>query len=67
MTAQDSAAYKQVEALDRITERAHQPQYPELAEEEIRKQSEKNAKHLYPVADALTAAGEIEIFGFIPP
>ncbi len=66
MTAQDSAAYKQVEALDRIMERAHQLQYPELAQEEIRKQSEKNAKHLYPVADAPTAAGEIEIFGSTP-
>ena len=66
MTAQDSAAYKQVEALDRIMERAHQLQYPELAQEEIRKRSEKNAKHLYPVADAPTAAGEIEIFGSTP-
>ncbi|CAH1002545.1 hypothetical protein LEM8419_03419 [Neolewinella maritima] len=66
MTAQDSAAYKQVEALDRIMERAHQLQYPELAREEIRKRSEKNARHLYPVADAPTAAGEIEIFGATP-
>ena len=66
MTAQDSAAYKQVEALDRIMERAHQLQYPELVQEEMRKRSEENAKHLYPVADAPSAAGEIEIFGTSP-
>ena len=66
MTAQDSAAYKQVEALDRIMERSVMLQYPELAQEEIRKLSEKNAKHLYPVADAPTAAGEVEIFGSTP-
>lgn len=66
MTAQDSAAIKQVEALDRIMERATYLQYPELAEEEMRKRSQKNAKHLYPVADAPTAAGDVKIFGSAP-
>ena len=63
MTAQDSQAYEQVKALDRIMDRAYSLQFPETVEEEMRKLSEKNGKKLYPVGEAPSAAGDNKIFG----
>ena len=66
MTAQDSVAFEQVAALDRIMERAVYLQHPELLEEELRKRSEENGKILYPVGEAPSTAGDIKIFGAAP-
>ena len=63
LTAEDSAANEQLATLDRIMERATMLQYPELAQEELRKRSEENAKQLFPVGEAPSAAGDIRLFG----
>ena len=66
MSPEDSIANQQLATLDRIMERATYLQYPELAEDELRKRSKGNEKHLYPVAEAPSAAGDIKIFGVVP-
>ena len=67
MTAQDSLANQQLATLDRIMERATLLQYPELAEDQLRNRSQEDAKHVFPVAEAPSAAGDIKLFGASSP
>ena len=63
ISSEDSLAAAQLQTLDKIMERATMLRYPELAEEELRKQSLANGQTAYPITQASASDREVRYFG----
>ena len=63
ISTEDSLAALQLQTLDGILSKATMLRYPELAEEELRKQSLANGEKAYPISQTSVSDREVRYFG----
>lgn len=66
ITPEDSVALAKQEQLAQIMEHALMLRHPELAEEELRRRSEEESRHLVPIGQASPTDREVRYFGRVP-